>query len=491
MLRRGRFGGEMDPLAADYTSSMKADPKIFLPVVQINLAHTMMLAERGIIPVKEASAILKALLDLHVKGTGGLELRPELEDIHMVVEKFVIDAVGEEVGGKMHTAKSRNDQVATAVRMALRKEILEVEEKILGLVKALMGLAEKNLNTTMPGYTHLQVAQPTTFAHWLAAHAFAILRDVARLERAYDAASSCPMGACALAGTSFPIDRVRVAHLLGFKRLEDNTMDAVSSRDFALETMSALAIAAVNMSGLAEELIIWGSSEFGMVSLPEEFSATSSIMPQKKNPVVAEIARARSGRIIGDLVGGLALVKALPQSYNLDLQEFTPLLWSSVDGVKETATAMAKMIEKTEPNKETMKQRAETGFSTATELADLLVKRANLPFRDAHAVVGKLISTIEEKSFKDVGPDDLKKAAKEVLGKEVVLDPRELKAALDPAECVKVRELPGGPAPKAVQAQANEIKHQLKSHEKLLNMRKRVLQKSEMKLLKEAKGRAK
>ena len=491
MLRRGRFKGEMDPLAAEYTSSMKADARIFYPTVQINLAHTMMLAERGIIPVKEASAILKALLDLHGKGTGGLELPPELEDIHMVVEKFVIDAVGDEVGGKMHTAKSRNDQVATAVRMALRKEILETEERILGLVKALLGLAEKNMNTTMPGYTHLQVAQPTTFAHWLAAHAFAILRDAARLERAYDVASSCPMGACALAGTSFPIDRVRVAHLLGFKRLEDNTMDAVSSRDFALETMAALAIAAVNMSRLAEELVIWGSSEFGMVSLPEEFSAASSIMPQKKNPVVAEIARARSGRIMGDLIGGLALVKALPQSYNLDLQDFTPLLWSSVDGVKETAAAMAKMIEKTEPNKETMKRRAEAGFSTATELADLLVKRANLPFRDAHAVVGKLISTIEGKSFKDVGPDDLKKAAKEVLGKEVVLDAMEMKAALDPSECVKVRGLPGGPAPKAVQAQINEIRGQIKSCDKLLRARVKILQKAETKLLKEAKGRAK
>jgi len=493
MLRRGRFGGEKDPLAAEYTSSMKSDPRIFYQVVQINIAHTMMLADRGIIPTKDASAILKSLLELHGKKVGELELSPDLEDINMAVEKFVSDATGEEVGGKMHTAKSRNDQVATAIKMALREELVELEENLLGLVKSLLELADKNMNTIMPGYTHSQVAQPTTFAHWLVAHAFAFLRDAGRLEAAYETANSCPLGACAFAGTSFPIDRVRVAHLLGFKRLQENTMDSVGSRDFALEAMAALAITATNLSKLASELIIWSSSEFNLITLPDEFSATSSIMPQKKNAEAAEIARAKAGTVIGNLVGGLALVKALPQSYNLDFQDLTPLLWSSVDGVKETAAVMAKMVEKTSPNKEVMKQKAETGFSTATELADLLVKRANLPFRSAHAVVGKLVSkAIEDgKSFNDIGAEDVKRAAKEVLGKEVSLDAAELKAALDPAECVKARGLPGGPAPKAVQAQANDIRHQLKSREKLLNARKRALQKAGTKLLKEAKGRAK
>jgi argininosuccinate lyase len=377
--------------------------------------------------------------------------------------------------------------------MVLRKEILETEEKTLELVKTMLKLMDKNMDTLMPAYTHLQVAQPTTFAHWLASHAFAILRDTARLERAYDAACSCPMGSCAVAGTSFPIDRLRVAHMLGFKRLEDNTMDAVGSRDFVLEAMAALAIASTNISRLAMELIIWSSAEFGMISLPDEFSSTSSIMPQKKNPVVAEIARARCGKIVGNLAGALAITKALPQSYTLDLQDMTQLLWSSLDGLKETAAVMAKMLEKMEINKEVMAQRAGAGFSTATELADFLVKKEYIPFRDAHAVVGKLIATaIEEgKSIKDIGVADLTKVSEEVLGREIILTEEELKTALDPRECVKTRALPGGPAPKAVQGQLNEIRAQIKSCDKLLRMRRQVLQKAEMKLFKEAKGRAK
>ncbi|MEW6592073.1 MAG: argininosuccinate lyase [Candidatus Hadarchaeota archaeon] len=493
MLRRGRFGGGKDPLAEEYTSSMKADPRIFHQVVQVNMAHVMMLAERGIIPAKDASAILKALLELHGKKMHELELKPELEDIHMVVEKFVSDAAGEEAGGRMHTAKSRNDQVSTAIRMALRMELVEVEEQALGLVKVLMQLADKNINTIMPGYTHTQIAQPTTFAHWLAAHAFAFLRDAGRLERAYESANSCPLGACAFAGTSFPTDRVRVSNMLGFRRAMENTMDSVGSRDFTLEAMGALAIAATNLSRLAAELILWSTPEFNLISMPDEFSATSSIMPQKKNAEVAEIARAKAGAAMGNLAAGLALMKALPHAYNLDFQELTPLLWSSVDGVKETFAVMAKLMEKVAPNKEIMRRRAEEGFSTATELADLLVKGAGLPFRSAHAVVGKLVADAIEagKGIGDIGVEELKAASKEVLEKEIKLEPSELKAALDPAECVRARTLPGGPAPKAMQAQVGEIRSQLKYLEKTISARRKALQKVETKLLKEARGKAK
>jgi len=341
MLHRGRLERVKDEMASKYISSMQADIRIFQPVVRINMAHVIMLGERGIVPGRDAAAILRALSGLHEQGIKALELKPELEDIHMAVEKFVTDATGDEVGGKLNTAKSRNDQVATAVRMALRSDLLDVQSSVIELTKNLLESAEKHLRTIMPGYTHLQIAQPTTFAHYLAAYASAFIRDLDRLSQAFEVSNFCPMGSCALAGTSFPIDRFRVARLLGFKRVLDNTMDAVSSRDFALQAISALAVLMTNLSRMAEELVLWSSTEFGTVEMPEEFAATSSIMPHKKNPVVAEIARAKAGRSIGDLIGALSIIKALPQSYNLDMQDLTPLLWDAVDQARDSVKVMS------------------------------------------------------------------------------------------------------------------------------------------------------
>jgi len=481
----------MDPLASEYISSMKADVRIFYSVAQINIAHTIMLAERRIIDGSDAAAILRALYNLHEQGVSVLDLRPELEDIHMAVEDFVTKATSEEIGGKLNTAKSRNDQVATAIRLTLRKNLLDVEERLIELVNTLITLAEKNIDTIMPGYTHLQVAQPTTFAHHLIAYAFAFLRDVERIEQAYDVTNSCPMGACALAGTSFPIDRLRVAHMLGFKRIDENTMDAVSSRDFALQAMSALAIAMVNLSRLAEELVLWSSAEFNLIELPEEFAATSSLMPQKKNPIVAELARAKAGRVFGNLSGAFAVMKAIPQSYNLDLQDLTPSLWNSVDEMRDGAEVMAKLINAVEPNREFMRRRAEGGFATATELADALVWKG-LAFRNAHAIVGKLIAhaTKEGRTLGELKIEDLQAASKEVLDKEVQLTPEELREALDLNKCIAARELPGGPAPKAVKNQLKLVKQEVKYHAKLTLTRRRAITKAEVKLLKEAKRRS-
>lgn len=482
----------MDPLASEYISSMVADARIFYSVVQVNLAHIIMLAERRIITEQDAAAILRALYEIHEHGIEMLDLRPELEDIHMAVEEFVIKATSEEVGGKLNTAKSRNDQVATAIRLTLRKGLLDVEKRLLELVDALVALAEKNTDVIMPGYTHLQVAQPTTFAHWLAAHASAILRDVERIERAYDAANFCPMGACAFAGTSFPIDRMRVAHMLGFKRMNENTMDAISSRDFALQAMSSLAIAMVNLSRLAEELILWGSAEFDMIELPEEFAATSSIMPQKKNPVVTELARAKAGRVFGNLSGALAVMKSLPQSYNLDLQDLTSSLWNSVDETRDSADVMAKLIGAIEPNRETMRKRAEEGFAAATELADVLVQKTGVAFRNAHAIVGKMVARATKKGRTpgELNIEDLRTASKEVLGKEVHLTLEELREAIDLDKCIAVRALPGGPAPKAVKEQLKTLKRGVKNHAKLMRTRRRAITKAEVKLLKAAKRRS-
>jgi len=489
MLRKGRLERPMDEMVSEYTSSMRADIRIFKPVVQINMAHVIMLAERRIIPEGDAVAILRALRELHERGVEALELKPELEDIHMAVEKYVVGVTSEVVGGKLNTAKSRNDQVATAIRMTLRKDLLEVQVALLELINNLLTLAGKHMKTIMPGYTHLQVAQPTTFAHYLAAYTTAFLRDVDRLSHAFERTSSCPMGAGALAGTSFPIDQGRVARLLGFKHILENTMDAVSSRDFALETISALAILMTDLSRLAEELVLWASAEFDMVEMPEEFVATSSIMPQKKNPVVAEIARAKAGRLAGDLLGALTIMKALPQSYSLDMQDLTPLLWDAVDQARDSVKVMSKLIGAIEPKSDVMLKRAEGGFAAATELADTLVRRAGVAFREAHAVVGRMIAKAvkEGKPQQALKVEDLRDASREVLGREIQISEEEFKEALDVGKCVEARASLGGPASKAMKSQLDGLKRAAKTHGKIVGTRMKGITKAETKLLKEVK----
>ncbi|KUO43253.1 MAG: hypothetical protein APU95_00075 [Hadesarchaea archaeon YNP_N21] len=460
LLRRGRLQKEMSSEVSEYTSSMKDDVRIFDSVVKINIAHIIMLHENGIIPKDEAAKIVGALRDLHARGIGALELAPELEDIHMAVEKFVISSTGEKVGGKLNTAKSRNDQVATAIRMTLKKELLGVQFALLDLLESLMSQAERNVKTIMPGYTHLQVAQPTTFAHHLMAHAFAFLNDFIRLSHALEATDACPMGACALAGTSFPIDRKRIAELLGFKKIVENTMDAVSSRDFVLQAMSCAAILMTNLSRLAEEIVLWSTSEFGMIEVPDEFAATSSIMPQKKNPVVAEIARARAGHVIGDLFGAFEIMKALPQSYSLDMQDLTPLLWDAMDMTAESLKVMSKLVAGIKPNPVQMRRNAERGFSTATELADELTRISDMSFREAHAVVGRMVAKAIErgKNPQDITLEDLIEAHVEVLGKKVEIDETKLRDALNAQKFVEARNLPGGPSPKEVKRQISRLK---------------------------------
>jgi argininosuccinate lyase len=297
------------------------------------------------------------------------------------------------------------------------------------------------------------------------------------------------MGACALAGTSFQIDRGRVANLLGFKRIDENTMDAVGSRDFALQVMSALAVSMANLSRLAEEVVLWSSSEFQMLGVPDEFSSTSSIMPQKKNPVVAEVVRAKSGKVFGNLMGALTLVKGLYQSYALDFQELTPLLWDSVDETRAAVEVMTRMMEGVEPRVDVMRRRAQSGFSTATELADTLVRKAGLPFRDAHAIVGRMVSNAigAGKTMEQLGFEDFQKASEEVLGRRLDLSPQDFSGALDPVRAVASRSLPGGPAPKVVSTQLRELRRNAKRHSKLLRARRRAVQKAEEKLLKKAR----
>jgi len=489
MLRTGRFGKEMDPLAAEFTSSLSDDLRIFKEVVRINIAHALMLADQGILKKEEVAALLPSLLELYEKDPRELELKPELEDIHMVVENYIASNLGMGLGGKLHTAKSRNDQVAAAIRLRLREDLLEVESAIVELTSALVEVAERNLKVLMPGYTHLQVAEPTTFAHFLLAYVQAFLRDMRRLEEAYESVNSSPMGACALAGTSFPINRGEVANLLGFKRVDANTMDAVGSRDTLVESLGALAISMATLSRLAEEIIIMSSGEFSFLELPDEFSSTSSIMPQKKNQVVAEIARAKSAKVIGNLAGALSVLKALPQAYSLDLQELTPLVWSSVDDTRVSFKVMAKMLRNVKVNSEVMRAAVTRGFAIATELANSLVKKYGLSFREAHSVVGYMVAKAVEsgKSISQLSVVDLERAAKEVLGKEIKISMHDFDIAVDPLNAVRSKEVEGGPAPKVANSQLRDSKKKLKQHKKFVDQRRKFIQKTERRLMKRAK----
>ncbi|MGQ9788436.1 MAG: argininosuccinate lyase [Candidatus Hadarchaeaceae archaeon] len=493
LLRRGRFARPMEPVASEYISSMKDDTVIFHPVVQINIAHTIMLAEQGIISGKEAGAILKALHGLHHGGVSKLDLRAELEDIHMAVEDFVIKQTGEAIGGKMHTAKSRNDQVSAAIKLALRKKLLDLGDQMLKLINALLAQAEKNTETVMPGYTHLQTAEPTTFGHHLLSYCAAFLRDIKRIEQAYEMTNSSPMGACAFAGTSFPVDRARVAQLLGFKRVDENTMDAVGSRDFALQSMGAAAIAMTNLSRLAEEIILWSSEGFSLINIPDELSSTSSVMPQKKNPVVAELVRAKTARVIGNLAGGLALAKALPQAYNLDLQELTPLLWNSIDEPINSFEVMEKLIAALKPKQDEMLEQAKRGFSAATELAATLVREAGISFREAHFIVGRMISAAirNNRTAADLTVEDLKKTSLEVIGREITVGQEKMKKALDVKNCVYSRDIIGAPSPKAVREQITSLKHKIRKHQNLFWSWRRAVIRAEESLIKEAERRFK
>ncbi|KXA91334.1 hypothetical protein AKJ57_01660, partial [candidate division MSBL1 archaeon SCGC-AAA259A05] len=400
------------------------------------------------------------------------------------------EEVGEDVGGKLHTAKSRNDQVSTAIRMVLREEILEIQELIADFVGVLVERAGENTETVIPGYTHLQVAEPTTFGHYLAAYGQTFVRDLKRLNASYEETNRCPLGACAFAGTSFPIDRSLTSAQLGFDGILENTMDAVGSRDFALQTMSGLAILMTNLSRLCEELVLWSSSEFDMIEIPDEFSTTSSIMPQKKNPEIIELGRAKSGSVIGDLVGGLNIVKGLPQAYDLDLQELTPLLWNSVDQVKSTLLVMRKLVSKLEPKPENMYENAERGFATLTELANTLVRETDVPFRRAHKIVGKLASIVsdEGKSLGDLTLEDLLSASREIVGEEVEISEDQFEEALDLHGSVESRRVVGGPSSDSVEEELSKLEKKVSNYGKIIEKRRDSLDEAKEMLLDLARG---
>jgi len=448
-IRRDRFSGGP---ARGFMSSLAADRRIFEADLVVDRAHTVMLAEQGIIDEDDAAAILGALDD--VEATGHAEL-PDAEDVHEAIETAVIERVGPE-GGRMHTARSRNDEVASCIRYRLRADLLDALETVVGAREELLEVADEHGETLLPGFTHLQYAQPVTVAHWVASYESALARDTERLLAAYDRTNRSPLGAAAFAGTPFDVDRERTAELLGFESVLDNSMDAVSTRDFLVESTAALATLAATLSGLAEDLVVYSGRDY--VEISDDYASTSSIMPQKKNPDTLELVRATAGEASGALQGLLTTLKGLPRSYNIDLQEATPHAWTAVDSVPEALEVATGAVATAEWNDEVLDAEAGAGFSTATGVADRLAM-AGLPFRTAHEVVATAAEHLDEEP--DVAA--IEAAAEDVLGESLTdyVDHETLAATLDPAESVAMRDSQGGPAPEAVAASVERARDRL------------------------------
>ena len=445
--------------AAEYTSSLEFDKIIFEADIKTNFAHTLMLKEQNIIDGEIADKILGALDQLKEEGYNALVFDPSVEDIHMAIENYVTEKIGPEAGF-MHTAKWRNDQVATDIRIVLRDRIIEIQVGILEFIEGLVELAGQHLETVFIGYTHLQHAQPITIAHHLMAHVQALKRDYERLDDTYKRVNLNPLGSAAMTTTSFPINRQLTTDLLGFDDYLRNSMDGVSSRDFISETVFDLSALCSTLAKICEELILWSTYEFGIIEMADEYSSTSSIMPQKKNPDVAELARGKSTIATGELMTILSILKAIPYTYNRDLQEITPHLWNAVDVTKDTLSIVTKMLLSVKFNEDRCLELAGTNFATATDLADIMVREKKIPFRTAHKIVGRIVNeaTAHGLTEKDVTSQYIDDIAEELGFAKLELDDELVQKALNPLENVKMRTVPGGPSPEMVEIARADIK---------------------------------
>ena len=393
----GRFAAGPDAIMEAINASIGFDKRMAKQDIDGSRAHAAMLAEQGIITDSDAKAIREGLLTVLSEIDGGnFEFSTALEDIHMNVEARLKEIVGEPAG-RLHTARSRNDQVATDFKLWVRDQFDAFEQGLLALIAAFVDQAEAGADWVMPGFTHLQTAQPVTWGHHMMAYVEMFGRDLSRVRDARDRMNECPLGAAALAGTSFPINRHMTAAALGFARPSANSLDAVSDRDFALEFLSVASICAMHLSRFAEELVIWSSAQFRFVTLSDRFSTGSSIMPQKKNPDAAELIRAKIGRIFGANVALMTVMKGLPLAYSKDMQEDKEQVFDAADNLMIALAAMEGMVKDMTANQDALSAAAGSGFSTATDLADWLVRALNMPFRDAHHVTGSLVAMAEAK----------------------------------------------------------------------------------------------
>jgi len=445
----GRFSAQPDAVMAEINASIDVDRKLYRQDIAASKAHARMLAKRGIISAQDAKKIVHGLdTILSEIDAGKFRFKRSLEDIHMNVEARLADLIGP-AAGRLHTARSRNDQVATDFRLWVRDAIDRLDRELAGYQRALAEKALAHAATVMPGFTHLQTAQPVTFGHHLLAYVEMAARDRGRFADARRRLNECPLGAAALAGTSFPLDRVMTARALGFDRPAANSLDAVSDRDFAMEALSAAAIAAVHLSRFAEEIVIWTSALVGFLKLSDKFTTGSSIMPQKRNPDAAELVRAKAGKVIGALDALLIVMKGLPLAYQKDMQEDKAGVIDALEDLGLCLAAMTGMVRDMVPDAARMRAAAGQGYSTATDLADWLVRALGMPFRDAHHVTGRIVRVAEERG---VALEDLPLAAMQEIEPRITKDALKV---LSVERSVASRTSLGGTAPKNVTAQAN------------------------------------
>lgn len=439
----GRFEKNTDSLVEDFHSSISFDQRLYKQDIQGSIAHARMLGSIGILSSDETKTIILALQELLREiQAGQVEFEIGAEDIHMNVEKLLTEKIGD-LGKKLHTARSRNDQVALDLRLFLREEIDVTKDLLLKLIRTLLKLSEEHLETWMPGYTHLQKAQPITLAHHFMAYVQMFLRDLGRLKDTRKRLNLSPLGSGAMAGTTFPLQREEVARELGFDGVTQNSLDGVSDRDFALEFLAVVSILMMHLSRLCEELILWSSGEFQFIVLDDGYSTGSSIMPQKKNPDVAELVRGKTGRVYGDLIALLTVMKGLPLAYNKDMQEDKERVFDAVDTVQKSLLVMEPMLCTMKVRPEVMAQGAKGGFTNATDLADYLAKKG-VPFRDAHEIVGRIVLHC---SKKNLGLENLPLEEYQKLSPVFDVD---LFEDITIEKCVRSRQVIGGPAPEAV-----------------------------------------
>ena len=444
----GRFASGPAEIMEEINASIGFDRRLASQDIRGSLAHVAMLGAQGILPAEDVAAIQAGLKSVEAEiERGEFVFRRELEDIHMAVESRLTEIVGP-AAGRLHTARSRNDQVATDMRLWVRDTLDALDAQAADLQQAMAELALKHAGTVMPGFTHLQSAQPVTFGHHCLAYVEMLARDRGRFRDARARLNECPLGAAALAGTSFPIDRHATAAALGFDRPTANSLDSVADRDFALESLAAASICAVHLSRFAEELVVWTSAQFGFVKLSDRFTTGSSIMPQKRNPDAAELVRAKAGRIVGALTGLLIVMKGLPLAYSKDMQEDKEGTFDALQSLSLCLAAMAGMVRDLEPVAETLKRAAGSGYATATDLADWLVRELNMPFRQAHHVTGRVVAAAAERG---IGLEELSLEAMQAIEPGIT---EAVFAVLGVENSVASRTSYGGTAPANVRQQA-------------------------------------
>ena len=448
----GRFQKEIDQKTNDFNSSISFDSRMYREDIEGSIAHATMLGASGILPKDEADRICAGLEEIRSDiDSGKLSIDPNAEDIHTFIEGELTARLGDS-GKRLHTARSRNDQVALDIRLYLKKECAALADQIRELIAVLCRKALLHKGDVMPGYTHLQRAQPITFGHHLLAYAEMLLRDVGRLEDAAKRMDSMPLGSCALAGTTYPLDRELTAKLLGFSAVTQNSLDGVADRDFCVELACAISLAMVHLSRFSEEIILWCSWEFKFIELDDAFSTGSSIMPQKKNPDIAELVRGKSGRVFGDLMTLLTVLKGLPLAYNKDMQEDKEAIFDAVDTLKMCLTAFIPMIDTMKVLPENMRHAAAKGFINATDCADYLVAAKGLPFRDAYKITGELVALCIDRglTLETLPLDEYRKVC-DAFDEGVY-------TAINLEKCVNDRKVKGAPCPENVRAAAKEVR---------------------------------